>query len=914
MNHLLSQYRAMNTAHLTMDEMNYELKIRKLARDASRSQLERTLRNHLKEEKNQSNIAFEFVGESVVDGLMKCNETVNSIKTGLESRRSKTAPDKGFKIRLLHVLFRLERLKMYAEEEEDLNSLAIVAGDCVKLLNVYFSITSHLSEVREAEIAIINESINQALQTDENENTSRESVRQEVVEEHNEEIKNENSRENGEENVSSEEESEVEQENLPIVENTLRNKQKNITNREKQLAEENENLLVAVQQLMNRIKALENRIENGKNRKLIKTSNSTEGEENGNSSGRRNEKQTDKTDFLTWLKTRNSSMNSLETTDENKERPKAKSVASESDKSKANYSRLPVHKWSVRYDGMDNGKRLNEFLKEVEFNARSEGFTEEELLVRAHHLFSHKARSWFMEVNGNNEIGSWQELVQELKNEFSPIDMDYVYEKQANNRRQGPREKFQDYYSDMVRIFRGMSNPWDEKRKFDALFRNTRDDCRNAMLAANIMTLPKMREFGKRFDAINWQMYQRRENGYMPRTTQVEEIGQQRQCQPRREYRYTDKQQDRNNQHQKFSQEFTRNMPKKSWQNKPANGEQHNELRVTSQKQKTNLQISPQVDKQQPGPSGTSALQRIVKAYVPVKRALRISWLFNKQLPLLRSKKLLEDCSVRRASRNRKFERPHDRNNADPTEILMQLGCSRVGEEKKDSEIVEEGENCLIENEDNLSDEQNEQLAEVKILFLVASPGNFGKTDVLEHHIVLKEEYQQADPVRKNPYPWSPQIQQKIHRAVDNMIRDNIIEPSNSDWALPIVPVKKRDSEEFTPHKVIFGHEIVSRGTDHRLEKNENTNEEEKMSNMKVVSKKIWEIVTENLRKASESTKQRYDLRHKTNSPMFNIGQCIKKHSVNLRQETILTPNWALHTPSASSSPEEDLARMRYPI
>uniref|UniRef100_A0A8D8CS38 (northern house mosquito) hypothetical protein n=1 Tax=Culex pipiens TaxID=7175 RepID=A0A8D8CS38_CULPI len=68
--------------------------------------------------------------------------------------------------------------------------------------------------------------------------------------------------------------------------------------------------------------------------------------------------------------------------------------------------------------------------------------------------------------------------------------MDYVYERQASNRKQGAREKFQDFYLDMVRIFRNMSSPWDDKRKFEVLFRNTREECQIAMLAANISDIP----------------------------------------------------------------------------------------------------------------------------------------------------------------------------------------------------------------------------------------------------------------------------------------------------------------------------------------------------------------------------------------------------------------------------------------
>lgn len=81
-------------------------------------------------------------------------------------------------------------------------------------------------------------------------------------------------------------------------------------------------------------------------------------------------------------------------------------------------------------------------------------------------------------------------------------------------------------------------------------------------------------------------------------------------------------------------------------------------------------------------------------------------------------------------------------------------------------------------------------------MFLTASPGNLGQTGLIEHKIELKEEFQGADPVRKNPYPWSPEIQRRIHRAVDLLLRDDIIEPSSSEWVLPVVPEKKRDSDE----------------------------------------------------------------------------------------------------------------------
>ena len=156
------QYHAMNPSHLMVDELEHELRIRGLSAVASRSQLERSLRNRLKEEKDQINGPFEWTHEPVENELKVRDEIVAEIRTELEGRRGRKAPDRKDKTRLLHVFFRMERLRKSATEEADLNSLGMIAGDCVKLLNVYYSVTSHLKEVREEELLAINESLNRA--------------------------------------------------------------------------------------------------------------------------------------------------------------------------------------------------------------------------------------------------------------------------------------------------------------------------------------------------------------------------------------------------------------------------------------------------------------------------------------------------------------------------------------------------------------------------------------------------------------------------------------------------------------------------------------------------------------------------------------------------------------------------------
>lgn len=425
---LRAQYSTLNTAHLTVDELEHELVIRRMDKLAPRASLERALRSRLKEEDSQSNVTYDFAKVNVVEELETCDDKLNSIKAFLENRRSKKAPDQVFKSRLFHILFRMERLKDRELSEECMNSLAVIAGECLRLLNTYFSATSHLPEIRAAELAIVNESLNR--------------MRGELVEGNQqlEEEIGELVNLDGDENVGEQERRMTQRvdENENAVEGNLEEDEnvEKLKKEQEKLSAENKQLLEVVSQLLQRIEVLEaKQPKQAIQEQQAKTFNSTHLGETEKVPPKSS--QPKPTDFLEWLKDRNSSMDSSEQLAEPRKVVVDPSQPKSSERawSKVNSNRLPVHKWTIRYDGMDNGKRLNEFVKEVESNARSEGFSEDELFQSAHHLFTNKARAWFMEVNGDYELGSWKVLVRELKNEFLPIDIDYVYERQAYNRK-----------------------------------------------------------------------------------------------------------------------------------------------------------------------------------------------------------------------------------------------------------------------------------------------------------------------------------------------------------------------------------------------------------------------------------------------------------------------------------------------
>lgn len=67
-----------------------------------------------------------------------------------------------------------------------------------------------------------------------------------------------------------------------------------------------------------------------------------------------------------------------------------------------------------------------------------------------------------------------------------------------------------------------------------------------------------------------------------------------------------------------------------------------------------------------------------------------------------------------------------------------------------------------------------------------------GETNVYEHSI---DTHPDARPVRMPFYRANPNIQEEIRKHIDEMLANNIIEPSNSIWHYPVVMVKKRSGE-----------------------------------------------------------------------------------------------------------------------
>ena len=64
-----------------------------------------------------------------------------------------------------------------------------------------------------------------------------------------------------------------------------------------------------------------------------------------------------------------------------------------------------------------------------------------------------------------------------------------------------------------------------------------------------------------------------------------------------------------------------------------------------------------------------------------------------------------------------------------------------------------------------------------------------GRTTMAEHNIETKS----GNPVRLQPYRLPHAYRETVRQELEDMERSGVIEPSSSEWAAPIVLVKKKD-------------------------------------------------------------------------------------------------------------------------
>ena len=91
---------------------------------------------------------------------------------------------------------------------------------------------------------------------------------------------------------------------------------------------------------------------------------------------------------------------------------------------------------------------------------------------------------------------------------------------------------------------------------------------------------------------------------------------------------------------------------------------------------------------------------------------------------------------------------------------------------------------------DQLSKQQLRQLYDLLAKFKMVMSGKCGRTSVCQHHIHIRGD----TPVSQQPYRLPHVYREAVEKEVETMLAEGIIEPCSSEWASPVVVVKKKDN------------------------------------------------------------------------------------------------------------------------
>ena len=159
---------------------------------------------------------------------------------------------------------------------------------------------------------------------------------------------------------------------------------------------------------------------------------------------------------------------------------------------------VPVYKWGLTFSGKP-GTSVNAFLARAQELATARGVSEPELFASALDLFEGSALMWYRAVR--DEVNSWGELAQRLREEFQPIDYDDRLLDEIKRRTQGETESIAVYFATMHAMFSRLSCGLSESARVRILLRNVLPTYQQQLALQPEGTVEELRSLCRRLES-----------------------------------------------------------------------------------------------------------------------------------------------------------------------------------------------------------------------------------------------------------------------------------------------------------------------------------------------------------------------------------------------------------------------------
>ncbi|XP_055908542.1 uncharacterized protein LOC129943258 [Eupeodes corollae] len=179
-----------------------------------------------------------------------------------------------------------------------------------------------------------------------------------------------------------------------------------------------------------------------------------------------------------------------------------------------------VEKWKISFDGTEN---VYDFWFKVETLKERSQSSWDHVLANFHVLLKGKAESWYWFFLKKNPTVSHDSLKYAIIKEFSKTENEYEKMLRMVSRRQGFKETFDDFYTEILRLNARLKEPLSDTKLIDLIKKNSKDNLGTLLFPYQLTCLEQMRDVARQGEAFLLHQSSQKSLNYKRNVSEIEQ-------------------------------------------------------------------------------------------------------------------------------------------------------------------------------------------------------------------------------------------------------------------------------------------------------------------------------------------------------------------------------------------------------
>lgn len=156
---------------------------------------------------------------------------------------------------------------------------------------------------------------------------------------------------------------------------------------------------------------------------------------------------------------------------------------------------MKIDKWNISYDGSQD---ISEFLFKVDTLKARWNYTDEQVNASFHTFLKGKAETWFWSYLKQYPNSRYADLKLAIKKQFGRVENDCDKLVKIIERRQMPKESFDDFFTEMMAMNARLSQPMNDNKMIDLIKNNVKESLGSLLFATDLFSLDHLRDSARR--------------------------------------------------------------------------------------------------------------------------------------------------------------------------------------------------------------------------------------------------------------------------------------------------------------------------------------------------------------------------------------------------------------------------------